>query len=312
MDDVDRVGVGLLDDREEDRVLAVHGRVGGGVLDGVADRAEVLELDLGAPRGGDVHPGEVLEALELAHGAQGQLAGIRVDLAAGQVVVLGLDGLEHAGQAQVVGLQALGVEGDLVGALDVTQELDLGDALHALELGLDDVLHVRGEGHVGHVAGDGVVDDRRHAGAVAQVGGRTNVLGELPEDARDLVSDIVGRVLGRDLELHLADDLGDAVVRGRGQVLEAVDARERVLDGLGDEGLDLGGSSTGIHRLHDDDRELDVGEQLKRHAEERPQPQKADDEHHDDGRDRVLDEEGREVVALLGIVPRELGSAVAH
>src|SRR5690606_22295828 len=102
------------------------------------------------------------------------------------------------------------------------------------------------------------------------------------------------RLVDRDLELELDDNLGDALEVDRPEHLDARERVDRLLDGIADFALHRGGVRPGIHHGHRDDRKLDVGEQVDAdpRIRERPEHDQRRDEHH--GEDRPADEDVRE------------------
>ena len=147
-------------------------------------------------------------------------------------------------------IQPVGVELDLDLARHAAVAVDAGDALQALQLADDRVVDEPGQLLDGHgrrrdrIGQDRLaldvdaVDDRRLRGG-RQVGA----------DALDRVLDVVDGGLRVDLEPELDDGLRRALGDRRGDVLDAGDVGDRVLDALGDLRLKLARRDAGIgHR----------------------------------------------------------------
>ena len=130
------------------------------------------------------------------------------------------------------------------------------------------------------------VDDRRLGGG-RQVGA----------DALDRVLDVVDGGLRVDLEAELDDGLRGTLGDRRGDVLDAGDVGDRVLDALGDLRLKLARRDAGIGHRHRDDRHVDVGEAGDRQLRKAHQPERQQDDEHQDRRNRVADRPGGKIPA---------------
>ena len=119
-------------------------------------------------------------------------------------------------------------------------------------------------------------------------------------EIRDLVD--VGVGVGAGLEEHLDD--ADARQRPRLHVIDAGAEREEPLEAAGDVGLDLLRRHAVVERRDDDLRDVDVGEQVDRHAHDAGQPDDRDDQRHDDDEVGVADGEAGHQLLPSGVAWR--------
>ena len=139
----------------------------------------------------------------------------------------------------------------------------------------------------GHDHADDLVDRARHRHP------RALGLGGQPRDARDPLLDLVGDLarLGRgvDRRVHAREALG----RARGEALDALDVRDRLLDPDRHAALDLLRRRARERDRDRDGVELEAREHLERHArDERREPGRDDRDHQEVRGDAVPDEPG--------------------
>ncbi len=262
-----RVGSRLFADEEEDALFALDAGFVADVLEGVLDLGHVAEIDgLARRRGPDHRAPDVVQGLEFPEGPDEEV-GVALDQVAGRHVrVRGLQGEDDLVEGQAPGLQGglVHVDKDLpdVGG----EDRDGGDAVDALEprldLVLEELLQLEGR-HVGRHApehdrelAEVELDDQRIRGV-----GREIVLVEA-----DLVADVLGGEIEVRPPLEFGHDGGDALRGDRGDLLDAVDRADDLLQGLGDGRFDVLRGGPRIRRDDGDGRELDVGEEIE------PQP----------------------------------------
>src|SRR6185503_16452651 len=229
------------------------------VLQAVFDHGDVLEADGPALAVGDDEVAEGLEVHGLALRTHVHLALGRLDAPGRHFLVLALDGRGHVLHGQALRLQARGVEPDADGPLAVAAELDLAHAFDGLELGLEDVADV-----VGHERGRPIARQRDPEDGL--------VLGVLLGDDRGihLAREAARRL--RHLRLHVLEgdvdvpgeveldvDAGRALARRGGDLLDAFDRGDRVLDEVDDVRLHDLGRRALVGERDVDDREVDVG-----------------------------------------------------
>ena len=125
-------------------------------------------------------------------------------------------------------------------------------------------------------------EDRRRVGVELLDDGLVDVPWELREDAVHVVAHLLRGDVDVLLEDERDEDLRDALGRDRAQLVDARDRVDRLLDLVGDLGLDLLGRGAREARDDDDGREVDVREAVD--AEARVADAADDDEHEDEDR----------------------------
>ena len=258
-----RVGAGLLDDLQDDGVHAVEARRGAPLGRAVGDGGDLLQPHLGARAAlGHRELAQLVHALELTQRAHRQLRGPQLQPARRQVQVLRADALGdvHGGHPHRARLVQVHLHLDLphVAAVDahVRHALDLRQG--RLELVLDDFTHrARVRLRARRVGEDG------HRGDVhAAHHRRIRVLRQLVDDARDLVAHLLRRAVqvGRQLELH--HHRADVLAAPGVDLVHAADARDGILDGLDDLGLDFPRARALVDGADHHHREGDVREEV--------------------------------------------------
>src|SRR5262249_22360760 len=111
-------------------------------------------------------------------------------------------------------------------------------------------------------AGQPQIQHRRLVRVVFQDGRLVDPAGQLAADRVHLRADVGWREVGADVVQEGDDDLGDAFLGGRGDVVNAAERRDRVLDLLGDELLHVLRRGAVVSRHHGYGREVEVGEEL--------------------------------------------------
>ncbi len=248
-----------LGDGEGGRRASVETRDGADLPDAVAHVGEVREAreapsgqhDLGvAERRGRARPAQHADRL-LAAPELGPPAG-RIEVEVAQLVV-DLDG----GDAER--LHARGIELDADLAIDAAAALHLRDALNAEQPFRDRIIDEPGQLLLGERArADAVVDDRRPIGVDALHDRLLDGQRQLRSYLGDSVAHVGDRAVDRRADVELDRDVGLALGRPRGDVVDVADAGDGALDLLDDLRLQL---LRGGARLHDGDvhqRERDV------------------------------------------------------
>ena len=262
------------------------------LLERVLDLGDVGDVDgLARRRHADDGPADVVEALELAHGPDEDLRVALDEVPGREVEVLG-----PQGQPDLVEGQAAAFEG---GPVDVDEDLPLvhgedagrGDAVDPFEargdLVLDDGLELHGR----DVAGDAVEDDRERAEAELHDQRLAGLLGQILLVEADLVADVLGGEVEVGPPLELDADDRDALRGLRGDLLDPVDRADDLLEGPGQDVLDVLGRGARIGRDDGDGRELEVGEEVEPQPRERDGAQDDEDHRHHGRRDFFLDRE---------------------
>ena len=169
--------------------------------------------------------------------------------AAGEVDIGAAQDLADIDGGQARGLQPVGIERDQNFALDTADALDLGDAAHALQRALDDVVDEIGELLRRLARRDRGIGDDRQADDVDALDQRlVDVLRQVGAHAGDGVLDVVQRAVGVGFQRELDRGQRQAVGDRRGDVPHALDAGDAVFDGLGDLRLKLGGRRAELRR----------------------------------------------------------------
>ena len=131
----------------------------------------------------------------------------------------------------------------------LAEQAHLGDAARGLQLILDVAVGVVGdlERRVA-VAGEGEIEDRLGVGLPLLDDRLVDLVGQPSAHAPDAVAHVGRGVVGFAVELEAHGDLARFLPADRGDEIDALDAGERVLEHLGDLGLDDGGAGAGISR----------------------------------------------------------------
>ena len=303
--DLQDLGVHLLGDRArvraqehhhdpDDRLPATVAR-DGSLSDhrGELHAPEVLEVDRIAqcvPADDDLL--EVLELVDQRLSADEVLLPRVGDVAAAHVAVVLLDGLEDPTQRDSEGLEAIGVDADLVGPQLSAEGVDLDDAGDAPQLVVDvpveDVAQLHGA--VALAAHLKLVDLPEPRGDGAHRGFAVALRDLLARLHQALADELASPV---DVSALLEDDGHDrqAELRHRADLLDAGDAAHRGLDREGDEGLHLLRSQTWGIRQHLDLDVGHVGDGVDRETLHRTPTQGDDDQPADEDQQPVVERE---------------------
>ena len=277
-------------DAERHHRLAVEAGEGAAVGDGVGDGAEIVQPDLAAAEQRDHGAREIVQRLGAGEGADRLVVLADLGAAAGEVDIGAAQALADIDGGQPRGLQPVGIERDQDLALDTADALDLGDAAHALQRALDDVVDEIGQ-LLGRLArrDRGIGDDRQADDVDALDQRLGDVLRQVGAHPRDRVLDVVQRAIGIGLQRELDRRQRQPVGDRRGNVPHALDAGHAVFDRLGDLRFKLRRRRP---ELRDRDRDHgDVGRGQPRYRElgkaDPAEHQKDDRKHH--RRKRIAD-----------------------
>ncbi len=152
------------------------------------------------------------------------------------------------------------VDPDAHVAIEVTHHRDLADAGHGLEAIFDLVARDVGEELTRESARDAHGDDRLIVGVRLRDDGRHRAVRHLPLGLSDLRLDVLEREVDVARDVERRGDARAALLRGRRDLLDARDLRDRVLDRVDEPGLDVLGRGAGPGHAHRDRRVVDVGE----------------------------------------------------
>ncbi len=237
--DLHLVRVRVRHDAQPDRVLTVQALQVELLLVALDDVRHVANGDRARrPVLGDDHVADVVQVLEEALRNDVDDLGAGRHRAGGHAhVVVDERGLDLV-DGQPVGGQLAVVDLDLDLLVQATRDVDLADARHRLQVGLDLVAGDVVEG-VERGAGEGDVQDRRGVRVELADDRRAGFGRQLTDDRPHLLLDVdVGlvRVIAVG-ELH--DDRALTLARARRDRVDARDAGDRVLERLGNQALDV-------------------------------------------------------------------------
>ena len=286
----ERIGRRLLDHAEGDGRLAVEADdtalIQGAKL-GVADVGEPHEVAVGLL---DDEIVELLRRAQIGLGEHGEFALQAFDPARGYLDILAAERELDVLRRQLVGGQSLRIEPDAHRVFAVAEQPHLGHAAQRLEL----VLHIA-VGVVGDLerrmvfAGKGEIHDRLGVSLSFLNDRLVDLFRQTAAHASDPIAHVGSRVVLVAVELERDGDLARFLAADRGDEIDALDARERILEHLGDLGLDDRSTRSRIGRLDGDDRRVDrrvfahaqplIGDEANQHEHEA----------HHRGEDRPLD-----------------------
>ena len=247
------------------------------VLDGVAHRGQVADKNLLAAISGNGDVGNLGALHILTLHTHLILLLAHLDRTRSQVEVVGGDGVAHLLDRQTVGVELFGVEVDIDITLRGTADRDVTDAVDAVELVDDIVFQDAVETRI-TLLGRETVNHNGHGRRVEFQNHRTtHAVGQIVENDIDIGSDIVERLIDILAPLKLEGHHRDIVLGGGGDVFETVDRVQRVLDNLGDIGLNIAGVSASVGRHHRDVGRIHLGHLVDGETGQREKTQ------HDDG-----------------------------
>ena len=186
---------------------------------------------------------EIVEATgidEAPGGAQGELAVGRGDVAAGHVGVLCGDGVAHRGDRQAVGIEPVGVDPHVHGSREAALERHLADARRPLETDAHDFVGNLGQLAHGARARDRDDDHRLRVAVELRDHRRVGVFGKVAHRARHAVAHVLRGEIDLAVEIEVGDHERSIGHRDRAQLVDALHGVHRLLDAVGELGLDLG------------------------------------------------------------------------
>ncbi len=279
VDDGDGVGTALLAHADHHRLDAVEARDDLALLVAVLDRGNVAEVD-GRAAVLDDDLANIVERGEVAGRAQRQLLPAGNQRAARYVEIFRLQRGDHLLRGDVACLHGRGVEQDADLALLAAGHVGGGDIGDALQRRLDRVLHQRPQLDGRELArriGHAHLHDRRVGRVVAADKRLLDAAGQAVAQQPDLLTHLFDRLVGRNVELELEDDVAHPLGRVGLHGVDAADGRQLVLQLARHLVLDLGGAGARVDGGDHRHRKFDVGENVDGH------PEIGKDTHHDAG-----------------------------
>ncbi len=241
-----RVGAALLLDPDADRGDAVHLHQVADVLVAVAHGGDVADPDRLAERARDDGSGHRLDRWVLAEGADVEIVGAALDVSGRQRDVLPEQRLLHIEGGQTGGAQPVAVEIDADLAPDSAADGDRTDPGDLFETPRQVVLEETSEPLEIAGRGGGQADDLDHVEIELEDLRRLGLDGKLVAQPVEGGAQVVGRLVDVGAPREAQADPARALLRLRGDALEIRQTRDRVLDGIGDDLLDLLGADVGV------------------------------------------------------------------
>jgi hypothetical protein len=262
----------------------------------VADGAERIEAHAASARQRNDGLSEVGQGRLTGKGADRLLAASDLTPAPRQIDVDGPELAVDVAGRDAEGEKPVGVQGDADLARHAADALRLGDALHAQQRAGERVVHEPGQ-LLGRERGSARrVGQYRQAFDVEPLDdGLVDGAGQLAADAGDGVLDVVDGAIDRRLELEFDHGGRSAFYDGGGDVLDAGDTGDGILDALGNLGLELGRRRPRLRDLHLHDGHVDIRKARDRKP---PEAEEAECQQHHEKHERghrAPDGPGRDV-----------------
>jgi hypothetical protein len=242
-----------------DHLVAVETAEGPEFLVGVVDRAKFAEPDIAAVRQRNCGVGQGLGVLGVAQCPDRLFAVADFPAAAAQIGIGCPELPVHIGCGDAIGVQPGRIKFDADFPVGTAIAIHLGDAALTLQRPLDGVIHKPGrflQRHVGRIHG------KRHDRLALDIDAGDNRFlhrgRQVATNPVDGILDVLHRLVGR--HLHAEDHIGrgNAVGYRRHDVVDTGDSGDRVLDFLGDLGLDLRRSGARLDHGDRHQRNVDV------------------------------------------------------
>ncbi len=219
---------------------------------------------------------------------------------AGRMVRL-VDRAHHVHQAELVGLQLDRIDVDLDLAVLAAEGLrdrsagHVGDLVAHLELA--DVVELR---LVEAFAFQGDQADRQTGRVELQDDRRQRSRRQAAQLRHGKIRDRGHRGIGVGARLEVDADQAHARQRARFDVVDAAAQREEALEGIGDVGFDLFRRHAVVERGDHNDRNVDVGKKIDRHARDGRHADHRDDQANHDDEEGIANRETGHLLAASG------------
>ena len=263
-----------------------------GLLGALVDVRHVGQVDDLAGGEGDGDVFERFDGVVADAAAQGELLVAAVDAAGRDGEVGGAHEPDDRVHVELILLEALLVEGDADVVLLSAHHVGGGHARELFKLGLDVVVDEAEQVDVARGVG-GEDDARHHVHADLDDGRGLGVVRQGALIHVELLLQIHVRHVHVGAVVHLEHDDRHVLLGLRGDVLDAAEARGRVLDDRGDEVVDLLGPRARIDGEDDHGGHLHVGHELERGPEHGRKAEDHQRQHDDEHRHRAPDRKFR-------------------
>ena len=178
----------------------------------------------------DDHVFEVANLLDAAERPQDQFVRTLIDAPAGDLDVLGANGVANLIDGQAVGLKFVRIQPDLDLALPAADDLNRTDAANRFQPLLDLLVGNFGQFAKRPIAVDGNGKNRRSIEIDALDNRRVRIARQLADDGRNLVANFLRGDVGVLVEHELNDNDRNAFKGRRAQFLDAADRIDHFLD----------------------------------------------------------------------------------
>ena len=293
--DVERIGSRLLDHAQRDRGHAVEAYRGPIVERIDAHARQIVDAHIAAVDVAHHDVAEFLLGLQIGLGDHIEFALAAFDAARRNLDVLAPDRIFDILGRQTERSEPVAIEIDAHRVLAFAADLHIGHAGQGLQTRLDDAVGViRNRERRYRLAREREPDDGIGVGLDLGDHRLVDVVGQTRAHARHPVAHIGRRTIDIARELEAHRDLARFIARSRGQGLDAFDARERILERLGDLAFDDLGRSAAVIGADIDHRLVDLRIFAHRQTRVRHRANQRDDERQHGRKHRTADAQIRQ------------------
>ena len=269
IDDRQSVGAALLQDRELHRRFAVEFGIGSRFGQTVIDARHVGKQNLSAALRAQHDVVELLHRSQAAQRAQRQFARALIDVAAGNFDVLRLQRFRHVVHRQIDGAQFIGVEPDIDLARLAAAQIDFADAVGRFDLATQRFIGVFRDLADRLLRRNRDRHDRNLRRIEAAHNRRIDVFGQVALRQADFIAHFLRRHVHVFFQNEGDGDGRNALAGRRAHFVDARQSSNRVLDFLGDFGLDRFRRAARQRRDDRHRRKIDFGKAVDAEPEKR-------------------------------------------